>query len=59
MEWLFLLGVLVCAIFFPQVQGSTDLLGCPLWGLIAYILISHNIEKSVSKIRITTYVANY
>lgn len=52
MEWLFLLGVLVCAILFPKFRKVLIVLALLFAGLIAYFLISQNIEESASKRRI-------
>jgi hypothetical protein len=52
MEWLFLLGVLVCAIVFPKFRKVLIVLAALLAGLIAYVVISSNVEESESKNRI-------
>jgi hypothetical protein len=52
MHWLFLLGVLVCAIIFPKFRKVLLVLALLFAGLIAYFLISHKIEESASKSRI-------
>jgi hypothetical protein len=52
MEWLFLLGVLVCAILFPKFRKVLIVLAILFAGFIAYFLISQDIEESASKKRI-------
>ena len=53
MPWLFVLGVLVCAILFPRFRKLLIILGAVLVALIAYFLISQEIEDSESKNRIS------
>jgi hypothetical protein len=52
MQWLFLLGVLVCAIIFPKFRKVLIVLALAFAALIAYFLISGRIEESASKTRI-------
>jgi hypothetical protein len=52
MQWLFLLGVLVCAIIFPKFRKVLIALAVAFAGLIAYFLITEKVEESASKTRI-------
>ena len=52
MEWLFVLGVLVCAILFPKFRAVLIAVALLFAGLIAYFVISQHFEESASKHRI-------